>query len=236
MLAGAENLDMAGARSVLSWWSDAGFDTAIDESPRDWLSRAAPVAATAPAAPAADALPDTIEALDAWIERTAILPDGSQPGRRFRAEGEAKSSVMVMIDGPEAADAAPGPLMADDAGVLFGRMLAAIGLSRESIYLAPLMFARPMGRQVDQAGLAAIALRRIALARPKRLLILGTAASRALNGMEIAQARGQLRSVNHDGVTISAITSFAPRFLIQQPARKADAWRDLRLLIGGLES
>lgn len=239
MHAGAEILDRSAALSALAWWKEAGVDMLADEAPRAWLlekrggSVAAPPALqAAPAAPPAD----TIEAFADWIEAAETLPDGSAKGRRFRAEGDPASDIMIMIDAPEAADVAPGPLLSDDSGRLFDRMLAAIGLSRASVYLASFCFARPLGRQVDAEGLAALARRHIMLARPKRVLLLGQSVNRSLLGTELVRARGELHFVNHDGGKTAAVASFAPRFLIQNPARKADAWRDLRLLIEGLNA
>jgi DNA polymerase len=37
-------------------------------------------------------------------------------------------------------------------------------------------------------------------------------------------------------VTVEAIASFHPRFLLERPAQKAEAWRDLQLLIEGLDT
>jgi DNA polymerase len=37
-------------------------------------------------------------------------------------------------------------------------------------------------------------------------------------------------------IGIEAVASFHPRFLLEKPAYKAEAWKDLQMLIGGLES
>jgi len=241
MVAGAAINEASSALSALAWWRDAGFDTAIDEAPRHWLGEAAPMPATPQQihAPAPQAMPATLAAFADWLAAIPELPDGSLPGRRLAAEGDPASGVMILIDMPEAADADAGRLLADESGRLLDRMLAAIGRDRASVYLAALCAARPIGGQLGAdalPGLGRIATHHVALAAPRRLLLMGQAVSRALLGIELARARGRLHSVNHDGVTVEAVTTFAPRFLLQNPARKADAWRDLRLLIGGFES
>src|SRR3546814_13451631 len=86
-------------------------------------------------------------------------------------------------------------LLSGAAGVLFDRMLAAIGRDRSSVYLAPLCAIRPVSGQIPAdlgPPLAEIALHRLALFRPKRLLLMGNAASRALLGVN---ARSDERSV-----------------------------------------
>jgi DNA polymerase len=67
------------------------------------------------------------------------------------------------------------------------------------------------------------------------VLALGNAASRAITGLDVANARASLRKVNHDGGTSEVVASFHPRFLLEKPVAKADAWKDLRVLMGGFE-
>jgi uracil-DNA glycosylase family 4 len=109
-------------------------------------------------------------------------------------------------------------------------MLAAIGRDRVGAYLVALAPGRTPTGRVDpdlQATLAELMRRRIALAAPRRLILLGDATTRALTGTNLAEARGGERPINHGAGMVPAITTFHPRFLLQQPARKADAWRDL---------
>lgn len=240
MHAGDDILDIPSALSVLAWWREAGVDTPVDDTPRNWLAEPAnstPARAAAASAPPKPAPPATLAAFRTWIEAAPTLPDGSLPGRRLLAEGDAASNLMILIDMPEPADGAAGRLLSDDTGRLLDRILAAIGRDRASIYLASLCHARPAGGRIDPATLpeiAEIARRHVALAAPKRLLLMGQSASRAILGTELVEIRGQLRNVNHGGTSVEAVASFAPRFLIQNPARKADTWRDLRLLTGGI--
>ena len=68
------------------------------------------------------------------------------------------------------------------------------------------------------------------------MLALGDAASRALTGLGLAEARGRIRAVNHSGGTMNVVASHHPRFLLDRPAMKAGAWADLQLLQRGLSS
>ena len=74
---------------------------------------------------------------------------------------------------------------------------------------------------------AAIARRHVALAKPKRLLLLGDATCRALLGKPLTAARGHVHKI--EGVR--AVATFHPRFLLDRPSNKALAWRDLLLLM-----
>ncbi len=217
------------AESALGWWIEAGVDVIVDELPRDWMRRAAPApAAPDPVAPAAVA-PADLPAFREWLA-TAELPSGG--GARIAPSGDPAADLMVIADMPE--DGAP---LGGEAGRLFDRMLAAIGRTRDAVYLAPLSPTRfPSGRVPPEAipPLGTIALRHVALAHPRMLLLLGDAPALALLGMPMAAARGRLHKINHDGVTVTAVATFHPRFLLKRPACKADAWADLRLMLDGL--
>lgn len=250
------------AASALDWWREAGVDTLIDEQPRNWLAPpppstnaamrpAMPAVAAAPVAvPASPALPPvplpaTLAAFEPWRLSDAA-PDGSWPGARIGAEGRASSALMVMIEMPERDDT-PGALLSGPAGIVFDRMLAAIGLDRASIYLAPFCVVRPLSGRLsaaDEAALAPAARAQVQLAAPQCLLVIGNAPSRAIIGTDVAAARGILHSINHEAretggqkgahPAIRAVASFSPRFLLERPAAKAEAWKDLQLVMKGL--
>jgi uracil-DNA glycosylase family 4 len=246
-----QNIDWrTAAASALDWWRDAGVDASIDELPRDWL---APVETPKPvrrtqavAEPVATPqLPDTLAAFEAW--RTGPdAPEAGWPGQPIAAQGSSASDIMVLIDVPEREDAESGTLMSGPAGRLFDRMLAAIGRDRASIYLVPVCATRPTAGRIApeiEERLNEIVRHHVRLAAPKRLLLLGNAPSRALLGADASRARGGLQVINLNGgkgsvggndVAVQAVASFHPRFLIERPAAKAEAWKDLQMLIGDL--
>ena len=224
------------AASALEWWHEAGVDAIVDDMSRDWLEEA-PATDILPGAAPAGTLPTTLEAFLAWRTGPAA-PEAGWPGRALGVQGDAATGLMIVVDMPDREDEATGLLLSGGAGRLFDRMLAAIGRSRQSTYLAALMLKRPpAGRVPDETAqaLAALIRHHLSLAAPKRVLVLGNAASRAITGMDVAHARGNLHAVNHGGGTSQIVASFHPRFLLERSAAKADAWTDLKLLIGGFE-
>jgi DNA polymerase len=236
-----QNIDLrASIASALEWWHDVGVDCEIDDAPRDWLARI-PVAEKMPGvvadAPlAAPKLPETLAEFVSWRSGSDI-PEAGWPGRALPTQGDIASGLMIVVDMPDREDDAAGGLLAGAAGRLFDRMLAAIGRDRQSVYLTALAVKRPPAARVTEdvaQSLEALLRHHVALAAPKRLLALGNAASRAITGMDVADARGGLRGVNYEGGTVEVVASFHPRFLLERPAAKADAWRDLQLLIEGL--
>ncbi|MEN2784844.1 uracil-DNA glycosylase [Sphingomonas qilianensis] len=232
------------AASTLDWWQEAGVDTAIDEEPRNWLARAAPVSAAAPVdlVVADVALPETLDGFAAW-RAGPDAPEASWHGRCIVGQGDPAATLMILIDMPEREDAESGVLLSGAAGRLFDRMLAAIGRSRETVYLAAVCTTRPAAGRVApemEARLGELAQHHVALTAAKRVLVMGNAPSRALLGADAPHARGQLRTLNLKAGTVAStievVASFHPRFLLEKPAAKAEAWKDLQMLIEGLES
>ncbi|WP_375381425.1 uracil-DNA glycosylase family protein [uncultured Sphingomonas sp.] len=223
------------AASTLDWWRDAGVDLLVDEDPVDWLEPPPPVAPAQPVSPAPGpaAMPADLASFLAWRIGPGA-PEAAWPGRRLGPEG-AVTTTIVVTDLPDREDLTAGRLMSGTSGVLLDRMLAAIGLSRGTVQLVPVATARPPAGRIppaDEPQLAETIRRHLALARPERVLLLGNAASRAVLGMDCQAARGSLHIVNHESGEAGVIASFHPRFLLERPTAKADAWRDLRLLMG----
>lgn len=254
----------ASAASALEWWHDAGVETLVDERARDWhaapapprsVARAAAVAATAAppvsaptvSAPTVSApLPGSLAHFAAW----RVGPDapeaawpGTVAGAMIAASGDPGASIMVLADMCEREDAESGALLGGAAGRLFDRMLAAIGRTRDDVYLASVCAVRPTAGRVPpqhEGRLTEIARHHVALVAPKRLLLLGNAPSRALIGADVARVPRGLQSINLESgevrTTVAAVASFHPRLLLERPTDKARAWKDLQMLVAGLDA
>lgn len=249
--ANLSGIDAAAALAALALLVDAGVDTLVSDTPATWLAPVAalpePVAAPAPAAAARPAPKpadngallarlagcDTLAALSALVVeqggRAALFGDGNPAAR-----------VMVVGDMPSADDSAAGRLFSGPAGQLLDRMLAAIGRDRADTYLVNLLAVPTAGGRAPDAAAIAAALplvrRHIALVRPHAVLLLGGVTAAALLGVEsgIARLRGKWQTLTIDDQAIPALPSFAPAYLLAQPAHKALAWHDLQLFRSAL--
>ncbi len=230
----------AAAASALQWWADAGVDILVDETPRDWLrpKSRAPIAPAEPAAAPADALPGQLELFRSYLNEHPGLPFATPAARRVCPAGDPAAGLMILTDMPAAEDCASGTLLSGPVGLLFDRMLAAIGRDRNSIYLASLSCLRsPDGRFAGEAAsqCATLARHHIGLACPRALLLFGDACSKALLGLGVAQARGRWHEIATHAGPVRTLVSLAPSFLLNQPTYKAHAWADLQMLIEGLK-
>lgn len=226
------------AASALEWWADAGVSTLVEDSVRDWFARPAPAAAppsaqTRPAAEGSDALPTDLTSFLAWRLGPAA-PEAGWGTPLVAPEGDPGAELMVFVDRPE-----QGALAGGAAGRLLDRMLAAIGRSRDTIYLAGFACAEPLSGAVPadaEDELARLALHLAGLSGANRLLILSKQVSRALIGTSRAPLRGVLHGINQGGREWEAVASVHPRFLLESPMHKAAAWKDLQLLLRGKRS
>jgi len=228
-----DRLGAAEAANLLGWWIEAGVDVAVREEPRAWLGAGeapSPVLAPEPAAGTPQQLPESLEAFRAWLGESPSLPLSGPGIRRVLPVGAESAEVMLLTDMPSADDASDNQAIGGPSWELAKRMLAAIGFSPEQAYVASLSCvlspgSRLTSKQLDEC--AAIARRHIALARPRRLLLLGDGPSRALLGKPLTAARGHVHKV--EGVR--TVATFHPRQLLMRSSDKALAWRDLLLLM-----
>ena len=224
------SIEREAADSLIGWWTEAGVDAPVGEEPRDWLGRRpSPTAEAIATLPAPERLAD-LAAFRLWLMSAPGLPMDRGASVRVAPKGPAEAPVMLMSDLPDRADAADDRPIGGEAYALAVRMLAAIGIEMDDAYHASLSCFHAPGARIgrdDLEACAGIARDHIRLAKPKRLVLFGDAPSRALLGEPLARARGRVHRV--EGVR--TIATFHPRWLLQRPADKALAWRDLLLLM-----
>lgn len=147
--------------------------------------------------------------------------------------GPETASIMVIAEAPLAEDETggrPGP-----EGQLLERMLHAANLAEHCI-LTHTVFWHPLGgqtpSQADQKICQPFLDKAIRLIRPQHLLLLGAATARALLANEdgILALRGRWFdwTASDQSLTIPAMVTMTPGFLLQQSAAKKKAWSDLQ--------
>jgi uracil-DNA glycosylase len=150
------------------------------------------------------------------------------------SDGNPNAPVMLIGEAPGAEEDRQGKPFVGQSGQLLDRMLAAIGLDREKVYITNVVFWRPPGNRAPTDGEVALCQpfleRQIALIRPKLLVFVGGIAARALLGLKDGVTRLRGRRFLYqpdDGAPIPALVMFHPAYLLRQPAQKRFAWRDM---------
>lgn len=148
------------------------------------------------------------------------------------ADGEAAAEVMVIGEAPGADEDRQGLPFVGASGRLLDKMLAASGRDRSNCYISNILPWRPPGNRKPTPFETELCLpfirRHIALANPRLLILLGgTAAGVLLETTEgITRLRGKWRTYVHEEITIAAMPTYHPAYLLRQPALKGAAWRD----------
>ena len=149
-------------------------------------------------------------------------------------DGNPEAKVMIIGEAPGAEEDRQGRPFVGAAGQLLDRMLAPIGLDRQTVYITNLLFWRPPGNRNPTAAEVAACLpfleRQVELVDPSHLLLLGASSVRTLLARQegILKLRGRWAHYQHTGLSrpIPAMPTLHPAYLLRQPAQKRLAWRD----------
>ena len=207
------------------------------------IGRAAPAqaamsgAAIAQARAAAQAA-DTLEALEAAIaafDGCGLKFEGAK--RAVFSRGVADAPAMIIGEGPGADEDAQGAPFVGRAGKLLDRMLKAAALDGR-VFITNTVFWRPPGNRtpttMEQAVCAPFLEKAVALVKPKVLMLAGGASAKSVLKREegILSLRGRWFDwTSEDGaLTIPALPTLHPAFLLRQPGAKKRAWQDLLTL------
>lgn len=252
------------ALQLLEWQLEAGADEAVGDTPVNRLeAQQAPAAAVKPAAakPAfgtrlaapseaiaqARALADacaTLAELREAVEKFEGLSIKKTAMRTVFSDGNPQARVMLIGEAPGAQEDQQGIPFCGPSGKLLDKMLAAINLSRETVYISNTVFWRPPGnRQPSPEELATcqpFVQKHIALIGPKLLIACGGVATGALLQKETSISRLRLKLYDYANPylasPIPAAVTFHPSYLLRSPAQKRLAWQDLLFIRDWLDT
>jgi DNA polymerase len=141
---------------------------------------------------------------------------------------------LLIGDIPEMQDIENGHMPSGQMGELVQRMMQAIGIAAGSYCYTALATTRPATGALpdnDLPMLGQFMEHQIALIKPEKVIIFGSAACQALLGADVMDKRGNLHYFNHNVQRVAAVTTFHPRTLLARPQLKGQAWRDLQVLM-----
>ena len=146
--------------------------------------------------------------------------------------GDVQARWMIIGEAPGADEDRRGEPFVGRAGQLLNNMLAAIGLPRESVYIANVLKCRPPNNRdpkVDEAANCRGYLeRQIELVNPTLILVVGRIAAQNLlhTDAPLARLRGKQHRAPVSGTPV--VVTYHPAYLLRQPADKRKAWEDLQ--------
>ena len=147
--------------------------------------------------------------------------------------GSASAKIVFVGEGPGFEEDQRGEPFVGLAGQLLTKIIAAIHLSREQVYICNIVKCRPprnRNPQPDEIETCFQFLdRQIAAIRPVFICALGSIAAQTLLNTEIPISR--LRGRFHDYKGIKLLPTYHPAYLLRNPEKKRDVWEDMKMLM-----
>ena len=150
------------------------------------------------------------------------------------SDGTSESQLMIVGEGPGQKEDELGKPFVGDAGMLLNKMLMAINIDRNKVYITNVVNYRPPNnRKPEPAEITRYSnyLREhITIIDPKILILMGSSAMEALFGskIRISKERGDWKEVIVNQKTYLTMITFHPAYLLRQPDQKKYSWSDLK--------
>src|SRR5215831_2395632 len=214
---------------------DAGAAAASPESPH----------ATTPAALTSKSVPtpsgelfagslervETLEEIASLIASCKKCPLYKTATNPVPGEGHPRAKLMCVGEAPGATEDETGRPFVGAAGQLLTKILAAIDLPREQVYICNVLKHRPPGNRNplpdEVTACSPYLIRQIELIKPRVILALGTFAAQTL--LNTKTAIGKLRGSVHEYHGVPLVVTYHPAALLRNPAWKRPTWEDVQL-------
>lgn len=150
-------------------------------------------------------------------------------------DGEPGAELCFIGEAPGADEDAQGIPFVGAAGQLLNRIIAAMGLTREEVYICNIIKCRPPGNRTplpdEAANCREYLEKQLDLVKPKYIVALGGTA--ATNLLQTTLALGKLRGKFHDYKGIPVVATYHPAYLLphRAPEKKKEVWDDMKMLL-----
>jgi len=146
-------------------------------------------------------------------------------------EGSATAELVCVGEAPGANEDATGRPFVGQSGELLTRILAAISLRREDVFICNVLKHRPPGNRNplpdEVVACSPYLVQQLALIRPKVIVAFGTFAAQTLLATKLPI--GKLRGSIHRYHGVPLIVTYHPAALLRNPAWKRPTWEDVQL-------
>ncbi|MBR4355991.1 MAG: uracil-DNA glycosylase [Elusimicrobiaceae bacterium] len=188
------------------------------------------------------------------INQCSRCPLGATRLHAVPGEGNVDADLMFVGEGPGYDEDRQGRPFVGRAGQLLDKMIAAMGLTREQVFIANIAKCHPMtdpqhpekhgNDRAPNAGEIACCRKyleqQIAIICPKYIVALGGVSAKALisDAKSLGALRGQFYNLTLDSVQlprpVQVLATFHPAALLRNPNWKKDAWKDLQMVMAKL--
>ena len=152
------------------------------------------------------------------------------------SDGNIKSQIMIIGEGPGQKEDELGKPFVGDAGSLLNKMLKAINVERENVYITNVVNYRPPNNRKPEISeinrYSEYLKEHISIIDPKILILMGSTAMEAILGSnkKISKERGLWKEVIIKQKNYETIVTFHPAYLLRKPDQKKFSWEDLKII------
>ncbi|HJP87059.1 MAG TPA: uracil-DNA glycosylase [Gemmatimonadaceae bacterium] len=184
----------------------------------------------------AELMPSAIDKLDSLEEiakkvakctRCPLYETATKP---VPGEGNPKAKLVCVGEAPGAKEDETGRPFVGQAGQLLNKILAAIDLTREDVFICNVLKHRPPGnrnpRPEEVEACSPYLIRQLELIKPKVIVAFGTFAAQTL--LNTKTPIGQLRGLMHKYHGIPLVVTYHPAALLRNPSWKRPTWEDVK--------
>lgn len=195
----------------------------------------APVVASVASEPAAEAGLQCLEDIRKQAQGCHACPLAEQRNHVVFGSGNPDADIVFIGEAPGADEDEQGEPFVDHAGQMLDRMLAAIGLNRQQVYIMNTVKCRPPNnrdpRPEEVEACSQWLDAQLKAISPKVICLLGRIAAQRV--LRSDAPLGALRGQWHDYRGIPVWVIYHPAYLLRSPQQKRQAWQDLCLLAAG---
>jgi len=152
--------------------------------------------------------------------------------------GDSKARLVFVGEGPGYEEDQQGEPFVGAAGQLLTRIILAIQLTRDRVYICNIIKCRPPKNRnpmpEEIKACTPFLERQIAAIKPDFICALGTFAARTL--LETAEPISRLRGRFHDYKGSMVLPTYHPAYLLRNPEKKRDVWEDMKKLMKKLDN
>ncbi|HEV2883125.1 MAG TPA: uracil-DNA glycosylase [Pyrinomonadaceae bacterium] len=146
------------------------------------------------------------------------------------SEGDRKARLMFVGEAPGADEDASGRPFVGRAGQLLNKIIEAIGMKRDDVFIGNVNRCRPPQNRTptheEAATCKPFLLREIALLQPDVIVVLGNTAMKNL--LDTKEGITKLRGHFMDYKGIKVMPTFHPAYLLRDPSKKRETWEDMK--------
>ncbi len=174
---------------------------------------------------------DSLDEIAAKVKKCTRCPLYETATHAVPGEGDPHAKLVCVGEAPGAKEDETGRPFVGQAGQLLTKILGAIDLTREQVFICNVLKHRPPGnrnpRPEEVEACSPYLIRQLELIKPKVIVTFGTFAAQTL--LQTKTPLGQLRGLVHRYHGIPLIVTYHPAALLRNPAWKRPTWEDVKL-------